>query len=82
MGTLCRMKLATFLADNGYTYADFAQKIGASTFAVGKWARGERLPRPAVLARITAATKGKVTANDFVEHAPVNRLPAGQPEAA
>lgn len=65
MGTSCRMKLATYLNNSGSTYAAFAEKVGASTFAVGKWARGERLPRPKVLARIVEETGGQVTPNDF-----------------
>lgn len=59
------MKLSTYLAQCGSTQAEFAKAIGASQFAVGKWTRGERIPRPALLAKITAHTGGKVTANDF-----------------
>lgn len=62
------MKLSTYLAQSGSTQADFAKAIGASPFAVGKWARGERIPRPSLLAKITAQTGGKVTANDFFAH--------------
>ena len=77
MGTFVPMKLSTYLTQSGFTQADFAKAIGASAFAVGKWTRGERIPRPAALARITLATKGKVTANDFF--APIAKP---QPEKA
>lgn len=59
------MKLATYLQDAGITYADFAKMIGASAFAVGKWARGDRIPRPAAMRLIAEKTKGQVTASDF-----------------
>jgi transcriptional regulator with XRE-family HTH domain len=75
------MKLASYLSANGCTYADFAQKVGASTFAVGKWVRGERLPRPGVLSRIVAETGGQVTANDFFGHTP-GGAPHARSEAA
>ena len=63
------MKLALYLTANKLTYAEFAKAVGASTFAVGKWARGDRLPRPDALSKIVAATRGQVTANDFFDHA-------------
>lgn len=64
------MKLSAYLSQSGSTQADFAKAVGASQFAVGKWTRGERIPRPGALARIMAATGGKVTANDFFAPAP------------
>ncbi|MCO5092032.1 helix-turn-helix transcriptional regulator [Bosea sp. (in: a-proteobacteria)] len=63
------MKLATYLTAQKLTHAEFAKAIGASTFAVGKWARGDRVPRPEAVAKIKAATQGQVTANDFFEQA-------------
>lgn len=61
------MNLATYLSRSKTTYEAFAQQIGVSPFAVGKWARGERVPRPAVMIRINVATDGNVTANDFFQ---------------
>ncbi len=66
MGTCQSMKLATYLEMNGLTQAAFAEAIGVSVFAVGKYVRAERVPRPQILARIRAQTGGEVTANDFV----------------
>lgn len=65
MGTFMLMKLSTYLAQCGSTQADFAKAIGVSSFAVGKWVRGNRIPRPELLSKITTQTGGKVTANDF-----------------
>lgn len=59
------MDLASYLSQSKTTYEAFARKLGVSPFAVGKWARRQRMPRPAVMARISAATGGEVTANDF-----------------
>lgn len=59
------MKLATYLQEAGITYAEFAKSVGASAFAVGKWARGDRIPRPPAMRLIAEKTGGKVTAGDF-----------------
>lgn len=60
------MKLADYLSKHGLTHADFASKIGASQADVSRYISGARTPRPARMALITLATKGKVTANDFI----------------
>lgn len=65
VGTCRHMKLAAYLEKNGLTQAAFAEAIGVSVFAVGKYVRAERVPRPQILARIRAQTDGEVTANDF-----------------
>ncbi|MFG1226058.1 helix-turn-helix domain-containing protein [Xanthobacter wiegelii] len=64
------MKLADYLKQKAETYASFGAKVGVSAFAIGKYARGERTPRPAVLRRIHTETGGIVTANDFGDFAP------------
>lgn len=43
----------------------FAAQIGTSQATVNRYRHGRRVPRPAVMARIAAATGGQVTANDF-----------------
>ncbi len=48
----------------------FAASIGTSQAAVNRYRHHRRVPRPAVMARITAATGGAVTANDFHLAAP------------
>lgn len=61
------MKLADFMKDRGLDDAAMAVLIGeASEGAVKKWRYGERTPRPNQMTRITAATAGAVTANDFM----------------
>lgn len=48
------------------TQGELAQLLGVRLFAVSRYERGERTPRPAVLARIRDVTGGAVTANDFL----------------
>jgi transcriptional regulator with XRE-family HTH domain len=59
------MKLSDYLEALGETHESFAQKIGVSQVAISRYANGQRLPRPHVLAAIIEQTKGAVTANDF-----------------
>jgi transcriptional regulator with XRE-family HTH domain len=72
------MNLRTYLRMQRVTVADFAAQIGASEAAVGKWTRGERIPRRAMMARIQTATNGQVTPADF--YAAHDQAP--QPEQA
>jgi DNA-binding transcriptional regulator YdaS (Cro superfamily) len=60
------MTLSEFMKANALDDAAMAEKVGASAGAVKKWKYGERTPRPQQIARITVATKGAVTALDFV----------------
>jgi transcriptional regulator with XRE-family HTH domain len=60
------MTLADFLSKNGLSHSAFAEKIGVSQAAVNRYAKGRRIPRPAVLARIRKETSGIVTADDFM----------------
>lgn len=59
--------LARWLADNHVTPKAFAEKIGVSGEAVRLYLLGRRMPRPEKMKDIIEATKGDVTANDFVE---------------
>lgn len=59
------MTLAQYLKAAGKNYDDFASEVGSTSWAVGKWCRGERIPRPEQMARIREATGGAVTADDF-----------------
>lgn len=61
------MKLTDFMKDRGLDDAAMAVLIGeVSEGAVKKWRYAERTPRPNQMTRITAATDGAVTANDFM----------------
>jgi transcriptional regulator with XRE-family HTH domain len=57
--------LTAFRRRHNLTLAAFAERIGVGKSAVYKWETGA-CPRPAMMARIVAATNGAVTANDFI----------------
>ena len=59
------MKLDEYLTVSGYTQVKFAEMVGVSQTAMGRYALGGRVPRPAILRRIVAASDGAVQANDF-----------------
>ena len=59
------MTLSDYLRDHDLTAARFAEKIGVSQQAVQRYARGTRMPRPPIMARIEEATGGAVQAQDF-----------------
>lgn len=59
------MKLSDYIAQTGTGRAAFAQEIGVSEVSVCRYIAGVRIPRPSVMARISAVTNGAVTANDF-----------------
>ena len=60
------MQLDTYLTQTGTTEHAFAALIGVKQSAVNKYRHGDRMPKPAILQKITEVTDGKVTANDFV----------------
>ncbi|MFK5600220.1 XRE family transcriptional regulator [Methylobacterium sp. HMF5984] len=62
------MQLDPYLREKKLTDESFAALLGpdVSTWAVRKWRYGQRVPRLAMQQRISAATEGAVTANDFV----------------
>ncbi len=43
-----------------------ARAFGVSIYAVKKWLKKERTPRPAMQAKIKKVTKGSVTGDDWV----------------
>lgn len=59
------MELKLWIKDQGLTALTFAEKVNHSEFAVGKWVRGERIPRPDAMRKIAEVTGGGVTAADF-----------------
>jgi hypothetical protein len=42
-----------------------ARAFGVSIYAIKKWLKGERTPRPATQAKIKKVTKGDVTGDDW-----------------
>ncbi len=67
MMVILSMRLKDYLHQNQISYEAFAESIGYSYGGVLKWIRGDRFPRPSVIARISEATNGAVTANDFAK---------------
>ncbi len=62
------MQLDAFICDQSLTNEGFAKLLGedVSEWAVRKWRYGQRIPRPSMQQRISEATDGQVTANDFL----------------
>ena len=70
------MRLAEYLAASNLSDAEFADRVGVHKSTVGRWVAGAVRPAWDQLPKITAATDGQVTANDFVDDqgpAPVAR---------
>lgn len=59
------MKLSAWLSASALSDAEFGRRIGVTGFAVARYARGQRIPRPEVMAAIQRETAGQVTAADF-----------------
>ena len=66
------MKLAQYLTDSGLKQEDFAKLVGISQPHVSRLLKGGTWPQRALLQRITEATGGKVTADDFLVPEPSN----------
>ena len=72
------MRLAAYLKKHGISKEEFAAKIGVHPTTIYRLVRGGNFPKLATCATITAATDGKVTANDFLR-AKVNYDKEGEP---
>ena len=59
------MKLERWMKIKGYTDGQFAELIGMDRSTVNLYRHGLRMPRPAVMEKITDATAGQVKPNDF-----------------
>lgn len=59
------MTLAEYLRSQNIRPAEFARLVDVPRQYVSRWANGHSAPRPAHMHRISKATRGKVTANDF-----------------
>ncbi|TFE97751.1 hypothetical protein B5M44_14185 [Shinella sumterensis] len=68
------MTLTSWLTKTNTSDADFAERIGVTRQALWRYKVAGRVPKPEIIARISRATNGKVTANDFMS--------ARQPETA
>ena len=68
-GKFSLMKLETWLATKGMRATEFARLAGLTDSTVSRLLSGKRRPEWATIDKIVAATKGEVTANDFVSEA-------------
>ena len=69
------MRLGDHIVARELSFAEAGRQCGVTTSEIRRFARGERIPRPATMARIYLWSGGAVTPNDFYD------LPA-LPEAA
>ena len=61
------MKLAEYLQANGELPVRFAERIGRSPATVSRILSGIQRPEWKTMKAIARATRGKVTANDFMD---------------
>ena len=61
------MDLQTYISLKGMSQEQFAQRIGVKQKSVSRYAAGERVPHPKIMADIYSATNGAVEPNDFYE---------------
>jgi DNA-binding transcriptional regulator YdaS (Cro superfamily) len=64
------MTLKEYLSTRRIGQSAFARSIGVSQQVVNKWALGRACPRRDAMTMIIKATRGEVTANDFVFREP------------
>ena len=60
------MKLKDYLAKVNMRPTAFAREIGVAPTTVTRWIRGHRHPEMRAVQKIIKATRGRVTANDFL----------------
>ena len=60
------MRLEAYLVKNDIPVEQFADRINVHRTSVYRFIKGLAFPRPATIERITSATGGRVTANDFI----------------
>lgn len=59
------MKLADYLKATNTSMSDMADSIGVKVPSVHRYAAGQRIPHPDIMAKVVSATKGAVQPNDF-----------------
>ena len=60
------MTLKDWLAKNEISNKTAAKHFGCSIYAIRKWLRGERIPRPKMQNTIKRVTGGAVTGDDWI----------------
>lgn len=77
------MTLEHWCIKNGISDADLARMIGVQRMSAYRYRKGQRVPRPAIVARIVEATGGAVTVSDLYRaHQARAQAAAGGKEAA
>ena len=61
------MTLREYLTRSDTTISEFARQIGVGRMTVHRWVKAQRYPRPDMMDRIMGATRGNVTALDFLQ---------------
>jgi|HubBroStandDraft_5_1064220.scaffolds.fasta_scaffold115522_2 hypothetical protein len=64
------MRLDVYLERNEIPVEVFALSIGVHRTSIYRFMKGLTFPRPSTIRRIKQATRGHVTAEDFIEVAP------------
>lgn len=57
--------LTTFREKNGLSLVEMAERIDVTAPTVSRWENWQRTPRRDQMIKISVATRGVVTANDF-----------------
>ena len=61
------MKLKDFIRANDVKQAAIARDLSVSNMAVWRWCAGERIPKPAMMAKIYLITGGNGEPGDFYD---------------
>lgn len=64
-----KTKLAAWMKDNGITDADLAEMVGTSREQINRVRNGVSSPSWGLAAKLKAATRGVITADDFLPDA-------------
>lgn len=76
------MMLKKYRVARDLSAADFAKLIGvANDSVVGRYERGDRMPRPEIVERIRKVTKGMVTFDDHLAACRKRRAARAVPKA-
>ncbi len=60
------MRLIEWMEKTDIDVFEASRAFDVSIYAVKKWLKGERTPRPKMQAKIKSVTKGQVTGDDWV----------------
>jgi len=61
--------LRRYRSEHGLSRRQVAEAVGVDEMSIGRYERGERMPRRQVLKRLIAMSGGQLTADDFLDGA-------------